>query len=200
MKKLLLLASLLMLLTSACTSMQDTTRILNVEDINKEDLQYMDDVYKNYRWYECGILLANYIDIGGGSDVAEITNVFQVLSDGNTSHDVNIVMIRHTLEKDEVLVIPSLIVEEDVPIIKEKVTITFKESYLKVLTQNPKPHTKRVILRKQLGPNDTNPQYIYGNNQGLIFVDASTGVLVHDSPAFERTGFITWLGEWPYSF
>ena len=59
-------------------------------------------------------------------------------------------------------------------------------------------HTKHLVLRKQLGPNATNPVYIFGNNQGLIFVDAKTGRLTHDSPAFARTGFVTWLGEWPY--
>ena len=200
MKKFFLFIAMcvLVLVHTSCTTTA-SLRILIPEDLIASDQEYMKKNYcTDYRWYESSAVLFNYLDNENcGGTIIELTNIFMIRSDKD-SYDTNIIMFRHTIEGDEIQILPSHWVEEDVFIIPEKVNITFKEACLITKNSNPRLHTKHVVLRKQLGPNDTDPQFIFGNNHGLLFVDASTGVLKYDSPAFERTGFVTWLGEWPY--
>lgn len=205
MKKLMFgLVGLVTLFTTACVDLDPdrdkTARILNVEDINYSDLQYMKDNYKTeYRWYSCNVLLKDYLDAKDfNNEVTEITNIFTVQNDPKNSNDAHVIMFRHTLEDDDIDLIPSLWIEEDVPIKEHLVSVKFKEALKKALTANPKLHTKHVILRKHLGPLEINPQYTFGNNKGLIFIDASNGNMSYEQPAFRGTGFQTWLGEWPY--
>ena len=173
-------------------------RVLIPEDLNKSDHDYMKKYYgEEYRWHGCYILYHNYLDEGGGGAIDEVTNIFQVRSDTDKSHDVNMVIKKHTLDGDNTDIIKSLWVEEDVPMFLSDIKVTHREATISARKEG-NLHTKHLVLRKQLGPNATNPVYIFGNNQGLIFVDAKTGRLTHDSPAFARTGFVTWLGEWPY--
>ena len=177
-----------------------TARILNVEDINYSDLEYMKENYKTeYRWYECSLRLKEYLDAeGNNGDVEEITNIFMIVTDPGKSYDTNIVMFRHTLTGDEMVILPSLWIEEDVNIKENMVDVKFKDAFKKALTSKPVLHTKRVVLRKHLGPRDINPQWTFGNNHGLIFIDAAYGSIAHEQPAFMGTGFNTWYGEWPY--
>lgn len=199
MKKFFLFIAMcvLMLVHTSCTTTV-SLRILIPEDLIASDQQYMKKHYgTDYRWYESGAVLFNYLDSENcGGTIVELTNIFMIRSDED-SYDTNIIMFKHTIESDEIQILPSHWVEEDVFIIPEKVRTTFKQATLQAKNASPKLHTKHVVLRKQLGPRDTNPQYIFGNNHGLVFVDASSGYMRYDSPAFENTGFITWLGEWP---
>jgi hypothetical protein len=48
----------------------------------------------------------------------------------------------------------------------------------------PKPHSRQVVLRKEVGPNSINPQYIFGNFQAQLYVDAVTGDVKTKNPAF----------------
>lgn len=205
MKKLMFgLIGLVALFTTACVDLDPdgdkTARILNVEDINEGDLQYMKENYKNnYRWYQSSILLKEYLDAENQTgEVAEITNIFMIITDPGKSFDTNIIMFRHTLEDDDIDIIPSLWIEEDVNIKEGLVDVKFKDAVKKALTSKPVLHTKRVVLRDHLGPRDINPQYTFGNNHGLIFIDATYGTLAHEQPAFMGTPFETWYGEWPY--
>ena len=34
-----------------------------------------------------------------------------------------------------------------------------------------KPHSQKVVLRRELGPIDANPQYIFGNTHEHVYVD-----------------------------
>lgn len=197
------LVGLVALFTTACVDLDPdgdkTARILNVEDINYGDLQYMKEHYKNdYRWYQSSILLKDYLDVENQtSEVAEITNIFMIITDPDKSYDTNIIMFRHTLEDDDIDIIPSLWIEEDVNIKENYVEVKFKDAVKKARESKPILHTKRVVLRKHLGPLDINPQWTFGNNHGLVFIDATYGTLSTEQPAFRGTGFQTWYGEWP---
>lgn len=205
MKKLVigLVVGLVAMFTSACINLDPdadkTVRILNFEDINYSDLQYMKENYKTeYRWYQSSVLLKDYLDTEGNTgEIAELTNIFMIINDPGNSFDTNIIMFRHTLEGDNITIIPSLWIEEDVNIKEGLVDVKFKDAVKKALTSKPVLHTKRVVLRKHLGPRDINPQYTFGNNHGLIFIDAAYGTLAHEQPAFMGTPFETWYGEWP---
>ena len=199
MKKFFILITMcvLALVHTSCVTTA-SLRILIPEDLIASDQQYMKKHYStDYRWYESSAVLFNYLDSENcGGTIVELTNIFMIRSDKD-SHDTNIIMFRHTIEGDEIQILPSHWVEEDVFIPSNSVDVTFKGAVIKTKDANPKPHSKHIVLRKQLGPNSVNPQYIFGNNQQLIFVDSYTGELQYESPSFEGTGFATWYGEWP---
>lgn len=210
MKKLICLAGMIttLIFTACFTNAEEITNEekpvvtkteLDVDKIMADDLAYMKEKYKNdYRWYEFSMHLKDYLDAEGyDGAVDDITNIFMILTDPEKSYDTNIIMFRHTLEGDSITIIPSLWIEEDVNIKEGLVDVKWKDAFKKALTSKPVLHTKRVVLRKHLGPLDINPQWTFGNNHGLIFIDAAYGVLVHDQPAFRGTGFNTWYGEWP---
>jgi hypothetical protein len=179
---------------------EDEERDLEVENCIKTDTAYLVEKYgkDNFRWYECSMQLRDYLDdeLNDGT-IVELTNIFMILSDKDNSFDTNIIMFRHTVKEDTIQILPSLWVEEDVNIKEHLVDVKFKTAVKLARKSNPKLHTKHAVLRKHLGPLDINPQYTFGNNHGLIFVDAATGVVSYEQPAFRGTGFETWLGEWP---
>ena len=79
----------------------------------------------------------------------------------------------------------------------EAIKVSFKEAYNKIMATNyPKPHSRHVVLRKEIGPQDANPQYIFGNSQAQIYVDAVTGDVTDKNPAFPADLKMP-LGEWP---
>lgn len=174
------------------------TTSISFEDCVKSDLEWMDKRYgSNYRWYECGIKMKSYLDEDNDGAIEDLTNVFMIRSDSGKSYDTNVILLHHGKEGFGIYNLESKWVEEDVPMYREQINVIYKESLIKAKSVKLIPHTKHVVLRKQLGPINENPQYIYGNNHGLLFVDATTGYVSHESPAFEGTGFVTWLGEWP---
>lgn len=70
---------------------------------------------------------------------------------------------------------------------EEVINISYKEAYEKMMEANyPKPHSKHCVLRKEVGPYDCNPQYIFGNIEAQIYVDAVTGAVSDQSPAFNK--------------
>lgn len=191
---------LIMVIAIGCAHYDSSKSLKPVlfEDCIKQDLAYMDKYYgSNYRWYESSALLKTYLDEGSDGEIEDMMNVFMVRSDPGNSYDTNILMIHHDVTGTGYFHLKSKWVEEDVFIEPYLVRYTFKDSLVKAQSVKPMLHTKHVVLRKQLGPNNSNPQYIYGNNHGLLFIDADTGTISHDSPAFQNTGFVTWLGEWP---
>ena len=190
---------LVMLHMTGCIHYDDRTNTpISFDDCMRRDLAAMEKRYGNdYRWYECGIKMKSYLDENCDGAIEDLTNVFMVRSDPGNSYDTNIVLLHHGRHGDGVYHLESKWVEEDVFMYQDQINVTFKESLIKAKSVKPLLHTKHVVLRKQLGPNNSNPQYIYGNNHGLLFVDATTGYVSHDSPAFQNTGFATWLGEWP---
>ena len=87
---------------------------------------------------------------------------------------------------------------EDFPLNDEAIVLTFTEALDRVLAANyPKPHSKYVVLRKEIGPKAANPQYIFGNLKSQLYVDATTGAVSDSNPVFAVKGFTIPLGEWP---
>lgn len=217
MKKVLLsLAFSLMLMVSmnSCTSCNkaenetvvvDTTEVvsqspqLNVEQTVSLDRQYM---YMNwsedYRWFETCIVLQDFLDEENDGTITGISNVFQVVEESGNGADVHVILASHTPDTTAYDVKHAFWVE-DYPLNEEVITVTFEQAYEKLMATNcPKPHSKHVVLRKQVGPVDANPQYIFGNMNEVVFVDATTGDVSTENPCFpEEKGFKMPLGEWP---
>ena len=171
----------------------------NVEQIVSTDRQAMFMAYKqDYRWYETCIVLKDFLDEDCDGTVEGLSNIFQVVLEEDNGADVYVVMYSHAAGKDSVTTVHSFWIE-DYDMGKEPVKmITFAEAFQKIQEVNyPKPHSKHCVLRKEVGPNDCNPQYIFGNAQAQLYVDAVTGKVSPDNPVFEGVKLAKPLGEWP---
>jgi hypothetical protein len=159
---------------------------LIVENVTGMDRQKMfQDYGKDYRWFETCIVLKDYLDSEGtDGTVTGISNIFQVVVEKDNGADVRVVMFTHVGDSTQVDVANSFWVE-DFPMNEDAIKLTFKDAYDKVMATNaPKPHSRQVVLRKEVGPNSINPQYIFGNSQAQLYVDAVTGDVKTKNPAF----------------
>lgn len=168
----------------------------NVISLNRQDM--FAKFGGDYRWYETCIVLKDYLDAEEcDGTVDAISNVFQVVSEkSETSFDVHVFL--YTTTKDTATVDEKHgFWVEDYPLNDEAIKVTFAEAYNKVMEANiVKPHSRQVVLRKEIGPVDANPQYIFGNSHAQVYVDATTGKVSGKNPAFPDN-FAKPLGEWP---
>ena len=155
-------------------------------------LNYGDD----YRWYETCILLKNFLDEENEGEVAGVSSVFQIVREKDNGADTKVILISHTENADQTDVVDGFWVG-DFPLNAEAVLIPFEKAFELVQQANlPKPHSKQCVLRREVGPTpNVNPQYIFGNVRGQVYVDAVTGGVTDTNPAFPS--FNGPLGEWP---
>ena len=208
MKKFLvfLMGIMLMIGVSACTCTQQKKTSepeaaeLVVENVISLDRQAMFVAHGgDYRWYETGVQLKNWLDEENDGAIDLVVNVFQVIEEyDSTSFDTFVYKYQHFSDGSVNEEGIHGFWVEDYPLENEAIKVTFKEAYEKVQEVNlPKPHTRQVVLRKQVGPVEANPQWIFGNLHSQIYVDAVTGAVSKDNPAFNGLNLGTPLGEWP---
>lgn len=168
-----------------------TVTELNVENIISMDRQ---DMYFNYvdgdstlvRWFETCVLLEDFLDADCEPVVAGISNVFQTVDIEEGGADTHVILYSHTRDTSTVEVKHAFWVE-DMPMNDEPIAVTFKEAVEKVMEVNlPKPHSRHVVLRKEVGIKNCNPQWIFGNSDEQIYVDAVTGEVSDTNPAFGK--------------
>jgi len=221
MKKLFLgLVFMVTLLFASCNNCNKTTPVntnevvdtvatevvaeLNPTTLIAVDRQAMyNKVGEDYRWYETCMMLNDFLDEENDGSLAEVVNVFQaVIARDEHSFDTKVYKFQHfadgTWAEDS---IDGFWIEDE-PMNDAVIKITYKEAYDKLMATNlPKPHSRYVTLRKQVGPVEANPQYIFGNIRETVFVDAVTGEVFDYNPAFGKPedgkGFKMPLGEWP---
>jgi len=152
-----------------------------------------------YRWYETCVKLTNWLDEENDGAIDMVVNVFQTIEQcSETTFDTYVYKYQHLADGtvNEEAVHGFWV--EDYPLNEEAIVITFKEAFQKVQEVNlPKPHTRNVVLRKEIGPIEANPQWIFGNLHEQIYVDAVTGEVSATSPSFKGLNLGTPLGEWP---
>jgi hypothetical protein len=212
MKKLFgILASLLLIIgISACTCSlekkvqgNDVLRsgeAATVENLISLDRQAMYVAHGgDYRWYETGVQLKNWLDEENDGTVDMVVNVFQVIEEyDSTSFDTFVYKYQHFSDGSVNEEGIHGFWVEDYPLNEEVIKVSFKEAFEKIQEVNyPKPHTRQVVLRKQVGPVDANPQWIFGNLHSQLYVDAVTGEVRPTNPAFGSLNLGTPLGEWP---
>ena len=177
----------------------DTTLV--VENIISTDREAMTLQYDNdYRWYETCITVKDFYDSDsvGEPVVIGVSNIFQyIVEQDSTCADVQVVLFTHVKDTCVVEARPGFWVG-DMILNNEEIKLTFVDAYNKMMQANcPKPHSRQCVLRKELGPTlGVNPQYIFGNIQKQIYVDAVTGNVTDKNPVFPNT-FNMPLGEWP---
>ena len=191
MKKffMFLMATVLLLGATSCTSCNKENAKADsvVESVINSDLQYMADNYGDFVMYESSIVLKDWLDTATCTgEVENVTNIFQIGFEGGISDTAKVVTIYHCGDIVMLKEIPGYWCE-DVVLKSEDVQITYKQAYDFVMaTDCIKPHSKHCVLRKPLGPKVCNAQYIFGDAMGLLlFVDAITGEVSYDDPAFK---------------
>lgn len=213
MKKFIILLSILACFTSCkCTNEApkepavdpeveavDSLALGIVEQAQGLDRQAMFLRYgENFKWFETGIQLRDFLDEENDGTIDMIVNVFQVAEERESgNYDTYVFKFQHFGEE---------CIEnsthgfwlDDFPLNEEELKVTFNKAYEKVMEVNlPKPHTRQVVLRKELGPKPANPQWIFGNIKSQIYVDAVTGEVSEENPAYKGLNLGTPLGEWP---
>lgn len=162
------------------------------------------DMYMNtnqnsemYRWFETGIKLKDFLDEDNDGSIDTLVNVFQAIDGDSVSFDTYVIKYQHFANGTTAKEAIHGFWIEDCPLNDEVIKISFQEAYERVMAVNmPKPHSRLVVLRKQVGPIDCNPQWIFGNIKTQIYVDAVTGEVSVTNPAFPPQLGMP-LGEWP---
>ena len=185
------------------TPTEETTPVvaeLVVENVISTDRQAMYLAHGgDYRWYETGIQLKDWLDEENDGAIDMVVNIFQAIEEyDSTSFDTYVYKYQHfsdgTVNEDSV---HGFWIEDD-PLEQEVIKVTFKEAYQKIQeVKLPRPHSRQVVLRKPIGPKDCNPQWVFGNLHEQIWVDAVTGEVSTENPAFKGLNLGTPLGEWP---
>lgn len=179
----------------------DETKVesLIVDNTISTDREFMFLNYGgDYRWFETCILMKNFMDEETDGSVEAVTSIFQVVTEvGSGCYDTHVIMTVHTLDTSTIEVKEGFWVE-DYPLNNEAICISFEEAFTKLMESNyPKPHSRHCVLRKEVGPVFTNPQYIFGNSRAQIYVDATTGEVSDINPVFPDAKLNGPLGEWP---
>ena len=131
---------------------------------------------EDFKYYETTIVLKDFLDKGSDGSINEIINIFQTLKP-------QVVRFTHA-GKSEIEVIDDFYLENS-DMSKDTIKISFKKAFELINQTNmPKPHSRYCVLRKEVGPIDANPQYIFGNEEAQIYVDAMTGNISDKNPVY----------------
>lgn len=148
-----------------------------------------------YVWYETKFSYSDSLKIETLDDVrlVEITSTFQTFSP-NLSYTVTDNVAKGHLFPHPT---PGLWIEDfDLNNVQVKLTVNDVIERLKQWNGILPPGTF-IILRKPVGPQPCNAQYVIGNPFQVIFIDAVTGDVTDWNPAFPRVNVGGPLGEWP---
>ena len=212
MKKFILFASvaiatLMMASCQSCTKKvdpvvvpKDTTIV--VETVNQTDFNNMSLQFgpTDFKWYETNILLKEFLDEECSGEIQELVNIYQTITTKDSlSYDTQVFKIQHFTDGSEITDSIKGFWIEDYPINPDDIKISYKEAFDKVMAANIiKPHSRYVTIRKPIGPLACNPQYVFGNIKTQVWVDATTGEVKNNNPAFPKDfTFSAPLGEWP---
>lgn len=177
-----MMAAVLLLGATSCNSCkrEKQTNETMVEKTIKTDYAYMTATYEDFVWYEAQIVTDEWLDESNTVTVASVTNVFQYIEDGQP----HVLMLNHHDGKCDTSLYNDIWIE-DCAMEPKDVTVTFNDAYESMMKSNyVKPHSKNCTLRKELGLYDCNPQYIFGNIDTQLYVDATTSEVRDISPAF----------------
>lgn len=184
MRKLIYFLFAILLLNS-CSSCNDIKREVIVENTVQADITDMKSMYKDsqFVWLETLVLLNHYLDEENDGTFKEVTNVFQAVEKGGK--DSKVYKYQHYSDGINFKGYVEGFWIEDFPLVDSLVKVPYDSAYSIVMKVNlPKPHSKQVCLRKPIGPNPCNPQWIFGNIHSQIWIDAITGEVKESNPAF----------------
>ena len=172
---------------------------IDVDHAIAVDRQTMYVNYKdNYRWYETEILLPEFMDSDSATSNPEmVVNILQSIVEEGNGADVWVHKFQHF--KDGTVLHDSIqgFWIENYALNDEVIKLNYTKAWNRMMAVNfPKPHSKYVTLRNPIGPKAINTQWIFGNINEQIWIDAVTGDAKNSNPAFPDN-LKKPLGEWP---
>jgi len=171
---------------NSCDNKEEKKSVTTVEQMISADTDSMKAKGNEFVWYETLILLDNYLDADTIAKPAEIVNVFQAVKKySEQSFDTKVYKFQHFADGTFANDSTEGFWIEDYPIKDSLVKIPYDSAFVLMQQVNlPKPHSRHVCLRTPMGPLDCNPQYVFGNIQEQIWIDATTGEARNSNPAF----------------
>ncbi len=148
-----------------------------------------------YVWYETKFTYNDSLKIETLDDIklVEITSTFQTFAP-NLSWTITDNVVKGHLFPHPT---PGLWIE-DFDLSKAELKLSVSDVIQRLKEWNGiMPPATFIILRKPVGPQLCNAQYVIGNPYQVIFIDAITGDVTDWNPAFPRVNTGTPLGEWP---
>jgi hypothetical protein len=198
MKDLVFLALTSLVMFCSCNSCSKkenqivTDDTLSVEEMIKADTDIMNGKNKKaFAWLETSVLLNTYLDEDSDGTFNRVTNVFQAVDYDDT--DPVVYQFQHFSDGVNVQDSTKGFWIEDFPLVSSSINVPYDSAFNLVMQVNlPKPHSKNVVLRNPVGPNPCNPQWVFGNLNSQIWVDATTGEIRESNPAFPKGSTFTW--------
>ena len=162
---------------------------LNVENVVSADREYMFANYGgDYKWYETTVMLNEYLDADTqDGTIQSISNRFQVSDVKDKSGDTKVITIVHNSDGTTETTIQYGHWFDDFDMSYDSIPVTFEKAFEKVMAANyVKPQSRYCVLRRQVGPHPANAQYIFGNKQSRLYVDAVTCDVSDKNPVFDE--------------
>ena len=190
MKKLLvfLMGILLMLGVSSCKCTKDVEPVVEFTEASiAADRAQMDEMFDAYKWFETRVEYDNFFDADTTLTAVKAESLFQVAVEDSLGVKTFVYDFIHypDVEEADLKQIDGFVLD-DQPLNDVQIVLTFSEALERLYEVNlPKPHSTKVVLRKALGPKAANAQYIFGNTEEQVFVDAVTGDVTDKNPVYD---------------
>ena len=170
-----------------CTREQEPV-VLNPEATISVDREKMAEADSTYKWFETRAEYDNFFDADTTLTLTKVESLFQVAVEDSLGIKTFVYDFVHELgvEDADPEIIEAFVLD-DMPLNTVEVALTFDEALERMMEANlPKPHSTKAVLRRELGPKaGVNAQYIFGNTEAQVFVDAVTGDVTDKNPVFE---------------
>lgn len=188
MKKFfVILASILIAFAvSSCKCTRDEDPVVEFPEATiMADRAKMDEEVSTYKWFETRVEYDNFFDADTTLAVSKVESLFQVAVEDPLGIKTFVYDFVHEpgVENDTIPAPIEGFILDDEPLNDELITLTFSEALVRLNAANlSKPHSTKVVLRKAVGPKSANVQYIFGNTEEQVFVDAITGDVTDHDP------------------
>lgn len=170
--------------------------LVEVENIIKTDNEQMKKGFDadEFKYYESYAIFDKFFDSDSSNWISEMCVVFKVLDNEKKveSKDTRVIIFAHRPGSTFIDRKAGIFVE-NYNLCLDSIKVTFIQAYEKMLCSKlKKPRSKFCSLRRQYGEVKANPQYVFGNADEQIYVDAITGEVSNENPVFPGKKGPTW--------
>ena len=189
-KFFVVLASILIAFAvSSCKCTREEDPVIEFPEASiMADRAKMDEEVSTYKWFETRVEYDNFFDADTTLTISKVESLFQVAVEDPLGIKTFVYDFIHEpgVENDTIPEPIEGFILDDKPLNDEQIVLTFSEALERLYEANlPKPHSAKVVLRKALGPKVANAQYIFGNTEEQVFVDAVTGDVTDKNPVYD---------------
>ena len=174
---------------SSCKCTREEDPVIEFPEASiSADRVKMDEMVDTYKWFETRVEYDNFFDADTTLAIVKVESLFQVAVEDPLGIKTFVYDFIHEpgVENDTIPAPIEGFILDDKPLNDEQIVLTFSEALERLYEANlPKPHSAKVVLRKALGPKVANAQYIFGNTEEQVFVDAVTGDVTDKNPVYD---------------